>query len=80
MDSHLPAAPTKTLGQHFSENLNAVLAVGGKQRESGRPGPVTATCIQRQTGIARKVMSIPIRILTHWCVLPTCWGCRQLSC
>ncbi|KWW14586.1 helix-turn-helix transcriptional regulator [Pseudomonas putida] len=56
MDSHLPAAPTKTLGHYFSENLNAVLAVGGKQRESGRPGPITASCIQRQTGIARSTL------------------------
>lgn len=48
--------PTKSLGQHFSENLSALLAVGGKQREDGRPGPVTASCMQRETGIARSTL------------------------
>ncbi|MGV8863219.1 MAG: XRE family transcriptional regulator [Pseudomonas sp.] len=56
MDSYPPMAPAKTLGQYFSENLSAVLAIGGKQREDGRPGPVTATCIHRETGIARSTL------------------------
>lgn len=56
MDSHSIASDVKTLGMYFSENLNAALAVGGKQRESGRPGPVTATCIQRETGLARSTL------------------------
>lgn len=43
---------TEKFGAHFSDNLSAVLAIGGKQREDGRPGPVTAACIQRETGIA----------------------------
>lgn len=56
MDNHLFPIPLKSLGQHFSENLSAVLAIGGKQREDGKPGPVTATCIQRETGIARSTL------------------------
>lgn len=56
MSSQPTAAPAKTLGQHFSENLSAVLTIGGRQREDGRPGPITATCIQRETGIARSTL------------------------
>lgn len=50
------SAPPKSLGAHFSDNLSAVLAIGGKQREDGRPGPITASCIQRETGIARSTL------------------------
>ena len=56
MDSHLVSTLPRSLGQYFSENLSAVLAIGGKQREDGKPGPVTATCIQRETGIARSTL------------------------
>lgn len=33
-----------------------MLAIGGKQRENGKPGPITATHIQRETGIARSTL------------------------
>lgn len=56
MDGSSYPISAKPLGQYFSENLSAVLAIGGKQREDGRPGPVTATCIQRETGIARSTL------------------------
>lgn len=49
-------APTPTLGRYLRDNLKAALAVGGKQRESGRPGPITATFIQRECGIARSTI------------------------
>ena len=38
MDSHLVSTLPRSLGQYFSENLSAVLAIGGKQREDGKPG------------------------------------------
>ncbi|QHF44369.1 transcriptional regulator [Pseudomonas sp. S35] len=56
MDSHTPDACAKSLGQYFGENLCAALAIGGRQRESGAPGPVTATCMHRETGIARSTL------------------------
>ncbi|MFV3290431.1 XRE family transcriptional regulator [Pseudomonas sp. NY11955] len=49
-------APSLTLGHYFRDNLNAALFVGGKQRDSGRPGPITATYIQREKGIARSTV------------------------
>lgn len=36
-------APTPTQGRYLRDNVTAALAVGGKQQESGRPGPITAT-------------------------------------
>lgn len=47
---------TPTLGQYLRDNLKAALAVGGKLRESGRPGPITSTYIQRECGIARSTL------------------------
>lgn len=49
-------APSHTLGHYLRDNLNAALVVGGKQRESGRPGPITATYIQRESGIVRSTV------------------------
>ena len=46
----------KTLGQYFSENLTAMLAVGGKQRDSGLAGPLSSASVQRRTGSARSTL------------------------
>lgn len=56
MDSRSSESPPKPLGRFFSENLNAVLAVAGKQRDSGAPGPVTSTRLQAETGVARSTL------------------------
>lgn len=56
MDRNLPDGPPKALGQYFSDNLCAVLAVAGKQRDNGTAGPITATRIQRETGVARSTL------------------------
>ena len=56
MDRNLPDGSTKALGRHFSENLCSVLAVAGKQRDNGAPGPITATSLQRKTGVARSTL------------------------
>lgn len=49
-----------SLGQWFSRNLSAVIAVAGAQRETQRyadaPGPLSAVQIQQQTGIARSTL------------------------
>ncbi|WP_062091908.1 helix-turn-helix domain-containing protein [Caballeronia udeis] len=37
-------------------NLAAVLAVAGKQRDGGSPGPLTTVSVQRKTGIARSTL------------------------
>lgn len=56
MDSRSSESPPKPLGRFFSENLNAVLAVAGKQRDSGAPGPVTSTRLKAETGVARSTL------------------------
>lgn len=56
MDSQRTESPIHQLGRYFSENLNAVLAVAGKQRDRGAPGPVTAARLQRETGVARSTL------------------------
>ncbi|MDF5852381.1 helix-turn-helix transcriptional regulator [Pseudomonas aeruginosa] len=56
MDRNLPDGPPKALGQYFSDNLCAVLAVAGKPRDNGTAGPITATRIQRETGVARSTL------------------------
>lgn len=56
MEKNQPDGSPKALGHHFSDNLRAVLAVAGKQRENGTAGPMTATQIQRETGVARSTL------------------------
>lgn len=56
MERNLPDGSPKALGHYFSDNLCAVLAVAGKQRENGAAGPMTATRIQRETGVARSTL------------------------
>ncbi|HHW1647737.1 TPA: helix-turn-helix domain-containing protein [Pseudomonas aeruginosa] len=59
MDRSSPDGPPMPLGRYFSENLSAVLAVAGKERENrsvGSPGPMTATQIHRKTGVARSTL------------------------
>ena len=56
MESRFSERPPKALGSYFSENLRAVLAVAGKQRDNGAPGPVTATRLQIETGVARSTL------------------------
>lgn len=56
MERNLPDGSPKALGHHFSDNLRAVLAVAGKPRGNGTAGPITATRIQRETGVARSTL------------------------
>lgn len=56
MESQRTESSTQQLGRYFSENLTAVLAVAGAQRDRGAPGPVTATRLQRVTGVARSTL------------------------
>ncbi len=56
MEKESSDAQPNTLGYYFSENLSSLLAVGGKQRDNGSPGPITATQIQRETGVARSTL------------------------
>ena len=56
MEKESSDAQLNTLGHYFSENLRSLLAVGGKQRDNGSPGPITATQIQRETGVARSTL------------------------
>lgn len=56
MDINGSINPPKTIGQCFSENLTAVLAVAGKQRDNGSPGPFSSVRVQRETGIARSTL------------------------
>ncbi len=56
MERRFSENPPKPLGRYFSENLSAVLAVGGKQRDDGAPGPITATKLQLETGVARSTL------------------------
>lgn len=56
MENRESEAPAKRLGRHFSENLSAVLAVAGQQRDNGAPGPITATWLQQETGVARSTL------------------------
>lgn len=48
--------PSPTLGQCFSANLSAVLAVAGAPRDGDKPGPFPAARMQRETGIARSTL------------------------
>lgn len=41
MERNLPDGPPKALGRHFSDNLCAVLAVAGLQRENCVAGRVS---------------------------------------
>lgn len=60
MNTHNSQHPPVPLGQCFSRNLSAVLAVAGAQRETERnpdaPGPFSSVQMQRQTGIARSTL------------------------
>ncbi|MBA1210470.1 helix-turn-helix transcriptional regulator [Pseudomonas psychrotolerans] len=60
MNTLTPQSTQFSLGQWFSRNLCAVIAVAGAQRETQRyantPGPLTAVQIQQQTGIARSTL------------------------
>ncbi|KVE06281.1 XRE family transcriptional regulator [Burkholderia vietnamiensis] len=56
MEPKKPTNSADALDQCFSENLTAMLAVGGKQRASGLPGRVSSACVQRWTGIARSTL------------------------
>ncbi|MFJ7142883.1 MAG: helix-turn-helix domain-containing protein [Pseudomonas protegens] len=46
----------RTLGQCFSDNLSAVLAVAGEARDNHAPGAFSAVRMQRRTGIARSTL------------------------
>ncbi|HKR46745.1 MAG TPA: helix-turn-helix transcriptional regulator [Paraburkholderia sp.] len=56
MENTKPTNSPEALGQCFSDNLTAMLAVGGKQRASGLPGPLSSASVQRRTGIARSTL------------------------
>lgn len=60
MNIHTSQHPSPSLGQCFSRNLSAVLAVAGALRESQRgvdgSAPFSAVKMQRDTGIARSTL------------------------
>lgn len=56
METEKFSSNAENLGQCFSENLVALLAVAGKQRESGSPGPLSSSSMHRRTGVARSTL------------------------
>jgi transcriptional regulator with XRE-family HTH domain len=57
MEPDKPAAHTEIIAQCFTANLAAVLKVGGKQRASGSPGPVSLNGVWKRTSVARSTLS-----------------------
>ncbi|CAG9269844.1 hypothetical protein [Paraburkholderia caribensis] len=56
METAKSTTSSETLSQCFSENLSAMMAVGGKQRANGLPGPVSLESVQRSTRVARSTL------------------------